>query len=321
MDAREVLSDPAAQALLLAAINKRLSNIENAVRKVEVVFPVEDAVAAYKKHLRTGNSRRGTPHRKPWNYDYMLDTFLEEFQGQNMAGISPEALDQFVGKMWHNAKSGTVKQRKTQLKSFFSWVIMHLKKKGVPTFSNPCELLDAVHHEVERPSFASVTFMKHALARLHARGSAVERIVFEVLLTSGLRISELLKLVKCDITGRTLRLRDPKSGQKVEHAVVPSTVAKLLATYTANMDDTDTVVPVSEKTAFNIVKNSTRQSMGPHDLRKWCMSYWSRKGEDGMMNFVSRHKHVTLTGRYVAPLSTKEAMGKQDILEEELYGS
>jgi hypothetical protein len=38
-----------------------------------------------------------------------------------------------------------------------------------------------------------------------------------------------------------------------------------------------------------------------------------------MVDFVSRHSRTTLTDRYVAPLTAKEAMKKQAVMERELF--
>ncbi len=74
---------------------------------------------------------------------------------------------------------------------------------------------------------------------------------------------------------------------------------------------------------FNAVRkygSSLGLDLNPHALRKWCASYWTRKGEDGMVNFVLIHGSVNLKGRYVAPLTAEEVMGKQEIMENELIG-
>jgi len=78
------------------------------------------------------------------------------------------------------------------------------------------------------------------------------------------------------------------------------------------------VIPISEKAVFNAAKDhgsSMGLDLNPHALRKWCASYWERKGEIGMVNFVLRHNSTKLKDRYVAPLLVEEVTGKQDIME------
>jgi integrase len=59
--------------------------------------------------------------------------------------------------------------------------------------------------------------------------------------------------------------------------------------------------------------------LNPHALRKWCASYWERKGEIGMVNYVLRQNSAKLRDRYVAALSAEEIMGKQEIMKEDLF--
>jgi integrase len=67
--------------------------------------------------------------------------------------------------------------------------------------------------------------------------SFTHRIIFGMLTTAGLRISELLNLRKKDISGRVLTLRYPKSGLKEEKAVIPSKLAVELKYYMRNHAD------------------------------------------------------------------------------------
>jgi integrase len=152
--------------------------------------------------------------------------------------------------------------------------------------------------------------------------SFTHKIIFGILATAGLRISELLKLRKMDVSGRVLTLRFPKSGLKEETAVIPTRIAAELKFYMRNHTEEQKLIPLAEKAVFNAVRNhglSLGLDLNPHALRKWCASYWERKGEDGMVNFVLRHSSVNLKGRYVAPLTVEEVIGKQEILEKELY--
>jgi hypothetical protein len=59
--------------------------------------------------------------------------------------------------------------------------------------------------------------------------------------------------------------------------------------------------------------------LNPHALRKWCASYWERKGEMGMVNFVLRYNSAKLKDRYLAPLTIKEVKRKQQTVEKELF--
>ena len=113
------------------------------------------------------------------------------------------------------------------------------------------------------------------------------------------------------------------SGLSEEKAVIPSKLAAELKYYMRNHTEEQKVIPLSEKAVFNAVKNHGLYlglDFNPHALRKWSASYWERKGEIGMVNYVLRHSSAKLRDRYVAPLSIEEVMEKQEIMEKELFG-
>src|SRR4030042_2235216 len=114
------------------------------------------------------------------------------------------------------------------------------------------------------------------------------------------------------------------SGMKEEKAVIPQKLAVDLKYYLSNHTEEKKVISLSEKAVFNAVKNhglSLGLDLNPHALRKWCITFWSRKGDQAMLNFVSRHRTVNLEGRYVAPLTVDEAIEKQRIMEDDLFNS
>jgi hypothetical protein len=89
-----------------------------------------------------------------------------------------------------------------------------------------------------------------------------------------------------------------------------------------NYAEEQRVISFSEKNVFNAVKDhglSLGLDLNPHALRNWCVSYWERKGEVGMVDFVLRHNSTKLKDSYAAPLMVEEVMGKQKIMEEELF--
>ena len=180
-------------------------------------------------------------------------------------------------------------------------------------------MLEPVAHQVERPEFIPVEKM---MEFIRSGTSFTHKMIFGILATAGLRISELLNLRKKDVSGRVLTLRYPKSGLSEEKAVIPSKLAAELKYYMRNHAEEQKVIPLSEKAVFNAVKNhgsSMGLDLNPHALRKWCASYWERKGEIGMVNYVLRHNSAKLRDRYVAPLSIEEVVGKQEMMEEELF--
>jgi integrase len=104
--------------------------------------------------------------------------------------------------------------------------------------------------------------------------------------------------------------------------VIPSKLAAELKFYMRSHSEAQKVISLSEKAVFNAVKNHglfLGLDLNPHALRKWSASYWERKGDIGMVNFVLRHNSTKLKDRYLAPLMVEEVTGKQEIMEEELF--
>ncbi len=54
------------------------------------------------------------------------------------------------------------------------------------------------------------------------------RLILELMARSGMRIGEVLKLRFCDIEGRKLIIKDPKSGKEREVVYIPQKVADRL---------------------------------------------------------------------------------------------
>jgi len=147
-----------------------------------------------------------------------------------------------------------------------------------------------------------------------------------------MRVSELLGdkraekpgLCKKDVSGRILALHNTKSGRRGEVAVIPVWVAERLSQFLQNLGPEDRIFTTGYTSYHGVVKSHGKRvglDMKPHYMRKWIASLWNRMGEYGMTSFVLRHATtkaneatlVTALGaRYVAPLSPKEAMEKQD---------
>ena len=122
------------------------------------------------------------------------------------------------------------------------------------------------------------------------------RLVFEILMTSGLRVSELIGdkraakpgLLKRDVEGRVLTIYNPKSGREKELAVIPKHVADRLKKYISNLDPDERVIPLSYSTVYDVITTHAGWvglKFSPHYLRKWCASFWEREGEHSMVSF------------------------------------
>jgi integrase len=313
---------------LLVALIKKIDRMEKKVdagsRKVvsklnekNPVLRVDEALRLFRDHLVNGVSRRGQHFKKPENYEVVLRAFEGVFEGKrNMADVTPEEIDHFLRGLWHTPS--TLKQRSRELSAFFSWCIRLLQRRRKPTFVNPVSLLDPIHATVKTAELIETDTIRNLL-----KSATNERqwLMFAILATAGLRVSEMLGLRKSEVNGRVLTLHGMdggglKSGNAEEIAVIPQYVARRLERYAKAFEPEDRLFDIQRVAVFKALK-VRRQN--PHALRKWCITYWNRKGREDMVQFVSRHSKTTLRDRYVAPLTPQEAVRKQDIMEKELF--
>lgn len=315
------LENPQVQGLMLAAVMKKLDAMDKKLERKIAFLYVEVAVAEYLKHLKEGVSRRGKSYRNPRSYEYLMDAFEKEFKGRNLCELTGEEVQNFIDRTWRDSKSSTIRQRQQQLHGFFEWSSKYLLKRGSIAFANPTELMEPIAVEVERPDFMPVETMR----KMFRRAQMPYKLIFSIMATSGLRVSECVNLRKEDVKGRVITILSPKSGAKQEIAVIPAKVARDLAFYASRRSPGQRIFLITDRSVLNAVHSISEElelekTLKSHSLRKWCISYWARKNEPGMESFVSRHSHVTLRSRYVAPLTAEEAMEKQKIMEGELYG-
>ena len=298
----------------------------------------QDAVAAFSEYI-------DRKHRKPGqNYDYFLREFNIHFADRNMAEITPAEVEGFLYVKWGGKSGATWNQCKGRASSLFSFCIKELKRKGSPSFHNPCGLVDDVPvGKKERKEFVRIDKMKQLLDTFTLPH---HWLMFHILATSGIRIEELTCLRPIDVTGRVLRLATykneagrevgPKSKRFEEYAVIPQIVADKLKTYMQGMPGDKPIFKYAHATIREVLETHAKSiQMGkvlPHDLRRWVATYWERQRDYGMVRFVLRHSSVKdeggnviispLTGLYVAPFSAAEACQAMDgALVEELFNA
>jgi integrase len=310
------------QAMLFTILGK-LSSLEKRLEKDIPYLDVEEAIAEYwRQHLnRTKNPR---------SYKYLMNRFQERFKGRNIAEIAPEEIEQFILSIAEHPNTQT--QRATQLKGFFNWANKYLMKKGAPTFHNPMNVLEFVRQR-ETPKFIPT---EHIITMIELAQSLKEKLVVSILATSGMRAGELADLTVEDVKGRVLTIRNPKSlrhnspvkGYR-EHAVIPETVAGLLNIYIEKKKPEGRIIG-SYKYIYKVIKRLARKAganITPHDLRRWCATFYERQGEYAMVRFILRHRNGKHHGidnpvamnHYLAPLTIEEAMEKQRVMEKILF--
>lgn len=309
---------------LQAAILKRLERVEDLLVKKVADLPVEEAVGEY---LAQHISRT----KKPKNYQYLMDRFKEAFAGRNLPEVPAEEIEVFIQENWEG--QNTRAQRATQLRGFFEWSNKYLMKKGKPSFANPMALL-------EFPAYRGKP--KHVLteqvkAMIEAAETDRDRLIVSILATTGMRAGELAEMRPEDVNGRVITIRNPKSRRwnspegYSELTVVPQSVHRDLRAYLAGEKPAGRLLG-SYKAVHTAIKRLAKKvgaDITPHDLRRFCASWYDRHERWSMVQFVLRHRngaHKGLGGdrlasaHYVAPLNPQEAMVEQEAMEKELFG-
>lgn len=318
-----------AQALLLAlvSIKKDISDLKDRLDAKTPVLSTEEAVDGFRAYLLE-NARPNTRR----SFDYLLGEFEKGFMGQNVPGIAPIRLQEFLASRWGKGKRSVLRQTLSKLKWFYTWCIKYVQVKGMPPFLNPCDLIEVkIESPPQRPEFIPIEKMREFLATMV---DETHWLATAILMTAGLRISELIGdnrggkpgLLRKDVNGRALTIHNPKSGRREEVAVIPGWVAERLAQRLNNLGPGDKVFPVSYSTVYDVILTHAAWvglDLRPHYLRKWAASFWSRHHEHALANFILRHSQTkindatlitTLGARYIAPLSVEEVMEKQDRL-------
>lgn len=310
--------DVRALLLALASLKQDMTEIKKRLDGKASYIPTEEAVKGFRASL--GEKTRPNTIR---SFNYLLKEFIGAFPNTNICEIPAMSIEEFLAKHW-GKHPGTLRQRFSQLNWFYSWCIKYSQMKGMPAFLNPCSLIELKDKQLTaRPEFIPVEKIMKFLATARKED---HWLVFAILMTSGMRVSELIGdrraakpgLLKRDVEGRVLTILNPKSGREKELAVIPEWVAERLHEHIKDLEPNERVISLSYSTVYDVVTTHAGwvgPKFSPHYLRKWTASFWERQGEHSMVSFVLRHSGgglESLTSRYVATMSHEEVIEKQD---------
>lgn len=328
METQKLIEMP--QMAINLAILSRLEDISNRLEQKVAYLRVEDAVNNYyKQHL----TRLKAKTRK--NYDTILMRFQDEFQERNLADradISADDIAQFIDKYWpiEKCKPNTRVNAFVSIKAFIAWNRRFQIRKGLPDFTNPC---DALIGEYIKSHPKSIAFDDDTIAMMKRLIASAEtdrmKATFITLCTSGMRANEICNTRKSDINGQIVLLKDHKGirwntpDPKPAIAVIPKIVADMIK----NMN---TGRPfISYRSLYDAFQVRIRNGILPegiirHDFRKYVATFFARKGEEAMKQFILRHRSDKSADKdpmsqiYIAPLTPEQAIEKMKILEAEL---
>lgn len=294
-------------AKALQGADSHLSDIETGP-----YWKTQDAIQAFKEYV-------AVRHAVPSNHDHWTRGFLTHFRDKNIAEITPAEIEGFLFANWGECERSTWNQAKMKISGFYSFAIKELKRKGSPSFHNPCGLID---------DMKNVKRKKHEFIRIDKMRELLDTFTkpshwlwFHILTTAGLRISELTELRPMDVSGRVLTLGGGapcKSGRPFgeEQAVIPQVVADRLKVYMAGTRDDERVFKTTHKNVWDVLDNRCKRlrmdHISAHDLHDWCASFWEQHGDTQMVNFIIRPSLGSRAEIYVKIISAEEAMMRQD---------
>ena len=308
-----------ATAVMIAGmgmISEKLDAIDEKVTKKIAYLKVENALKIFRAHILKN-------HKKPRNFDYILEQFESKFTGGNLAVINSYEVEEFLTNHWGGSAKSTFNARLSQLQLLFNFCIKEQKRRNAPVFHNPCDLVDPAKNIPQKEhKYVEPEKIKELLNTCRHEHHVLW---LTICLSGGLRVSELLKLSPEAISGRTLTLFAPKSQADSEIAVIPQKVADHLQIYIKSMgiQPKSKIWPTTHSTSINkFVKKHTKlvgiKAWTTHSLRKQSASHWDRLGRYDARRFVLRHSSSadgyidSLSSRYVAPLDCREMELLQD---------
>lgn len=310
------------QEALNAVVLKKLFDIEKQLQEQKAFLLVEDVIKSFRAYLQT--------KKKPRGYNAVIDWFLEYFKGRNIAEINGEEMEDFIRLHWTGATNNTLRTRHAQLNGIFNHAISMLKKKGSNIFNNPMSFLDLPKSIQKENVFMDPCAIKKVI---YSAKKEMHWLAMAMLASTGMRCDDMLKLTVANKEGQKLILLNPKSGNIQEWTVLPDTVHKRLDKYikSKRFRKHDHIIQMSYNTLYEDVVVKYAKQCGtpftPHYFRKWIATFWHRQGEPDMVATVLRHKsasHINtgynkLHNTYIAPLSFKEVLKKQKIIDKLLF--
>lgn len=320
------------QGISFGEVLKELGEVNKKLEKRIAYWKTQDAIQAFKEHV-------AARHAIPTVHNHWTRLFAEHFRDRNIAEIPPAEIEGFLFVHWGECERSTWNQMKMKVSGFYSFAIKELKRKGSPSFHNPCGLIEEQKH---------VKRKKHDFLRGDKMRELLDTFTkpshwlwFHILVTAGLRISELTELRPMDVSGRVLTLGGGapcKSGRPFgeEQAVIPQLVADRLKVYMNGMRDDERMFKTVHSNIFTVLKRHCKQiradEMSPHDLRRWVATFYFEAKELPAARFVLRHSTLEnekreviidpLLGRYIIELSPEMMAQVQDrMLVKELFGN
>jgi integrase/recombinase XerD len=252
------------------------------------------------------------------SYRHLLESFEELFGDRELTSISSEELFQFVEILTEHGSKVTKNHRYTQLKAFFTFIIMNYE----PDLRNPVDTpLMRKSFRLPKPKRRDIISKELIDEVIFNSRNQRDRLILELQSKCGARIGEVLAIQVRDIDGRKITVRNPKSGKDDELIFMPEPVANRLKAYiqSKGLKEHDRVFNVCYGTARTMINRLGRKvsiKLNPHDLRRHSATFASRNGMplEIISKVLLRHQNLKTTQVYLGKVSDTEAIRWMDIL-------
>ncbi|MCL4553268.1 MAG: tyrosine-type recombinase/integrase [Candidatus Marsarchaeota archaeon] len=253
---------------------------------------------------------------------YMRDLrcFARALGGTDLATITPAMIDiALIDPVIRNTPNGspkspaTMHRMKAVVRSFFSWTL-----DARLCESNPARCVTTKRLSRTPPAYLTEAEKKRLLKELNDRSNPLaqrDRVVFELFLGTGIRLSELvnLDLDDVDLDGKHIRIMGKGGVPQVKF--LKSSLRTMLRAYLKER----TKLMTSGCTALFVSSRGTRLCNRQVALR---LSYWLDKA--GIQKNITPHglRHTFASHLYASTsdlLMVKRALGHRDISTTEIY--
>jgi len=273
----------------------------------------KEAIALFKYYLQANHKMRTIE-----SYNLLLGRFGAIYAQRPVEEISPDEIFHFLENLTQNLAKSTRRLRYAQIKAFYNFIIDRCSLN----MRNPCNT------PLLSKAFMAPKLFQHKILNRETVDEMIyntkrrrDRLIMELQARCGLRIGELLKIKVSDVSGRTITLREPKSGKEAEMAYMPENVSRKLAEYIKEktLQGEDRIFPICYSTARSLVRGlgaKLNVHVSPHDLRRYSATYASRNGVplEVVSKVILRHQDLKTTQVYLGKISDSEAIRWMDIL-------
>ncbi len=277
---------------------------------------MNSAVADFETRLRA----QGRSEHTISAYMRDLHTFARALKGIDLADITPATIDAaLIDPTAANTPDGrhkspaTMHRMKAVIKSFFAWAM----DAGIIA-SNPARSVTMKRLSRTPPEYLTEPEKRRLLKELHDRSNPLarrDRVIFEIFLGTGIRLSELVNLDidDVDLDGKHIRIMGKGGVPQIKF--LKSSLRTLLRTYLKERRHHTG----SETTALFVSSRNTRLCNRQVAQR---LSYWLAKA--GISKKITPHglRHTFATHLYANTsdlLLVKRALGHRDISTTEIY--